>query len=42
MVAKRMGKPTKTALMIGGAGALVGYGVANYITKKKKATLKTV
>lgn len=42
MVAKKMGKPTKTALMVGGAGALVGYGVATYITKKRKATLKTV
>lgn len=40
--AKKMGKTTKTALMIGGVGALVGYGVASYITKKRLATIKTI
>ena len=38
-VAKKMGSDGKRSLMIAGVTALVGYGLATYITKNQKITI---
>jgi hypothetical protein len=38
-VAKKMGSTGKKSLIIGGVSALVGYGLATYITKNQKITI---
>lgn len=38
-VAKKMGRSGKQSLMIGGVSALLGYGIATYITKNQKITI---
>jgi uncharacterized membrane protein YebE (DUF533 family) len=37
-VAKKMGKTNKTAFMIGGATAILGYAVASYMNKTQEIT----
>jgi hypothetical protein len=38
-VAKKMGRTGQQSLIIGGVSALLGYGIATYITKNQKITI---
>lgn len=40
-VAKKLGKTGKQSLVIGGVTAILGYGIATYITKNQKITISS-